>query len=595
MVVSTTNAYYTPAIGIYDSGVLRGLATSSNFYNSGGTALQVNGSKQEIYSASSSGYFVYTYSSTGVTLKTSVTSTGYTNSNVDDLQIANGIAYTDLGKAYDAESGSLLGTFYSTGTTVATGPTVVDTGSAKAFVLDYSAQYSYVYNQIQVFNTSDYTLASTPVIPVNGMSNVYSYNNPASHLARWSTNGLVLRAPNGIYSVRSNLVKDLSTTVADLGLTISSTGTNTTGSNTTYTATVKNAGSAAATNVSFTGVIPSSTIATSVATSQGTCSFGATVSCNLGGLANGASATITVVVTLNTAGSTTFSGQVSGSETDNNVSDNQASSTATVTGSTYNPLPTISSLTPAAVQAGSTDTTIAIAGTNFNSSTIAYLNGKALTTSVSSTNLLSAVVPSANLTALGWSPITVATPAPGGGSSAVLPLSVFSVVTLGVNHVVYDPFTQKLYASVGSGSSSVTGNSIAPITPETGTIGTAVPIGSQPTALALSSSGQTLFVSLKGSNNVARFNMLTQQSDGTYAILPANGSALAPTTMDVQPGSETAVAFEQPTFTVYDFNTTAKTATLRTVTSYSYATSSPRILECDCALWLWLQLHALAI
>jgi trimeric autotransporter adhesin len=127
----------------------------------------------------------------------------------------------------------------------------------------------------------------------------------------------------------------------------------------------------------------------------------------------------------------------------------------------------------------------------------------------------------------------------------------------------------------------VTGNSIATITPETGAIGTPVPIGSQPGALALSSDGQVLYTSLTGSNTVARFNMLTQQSDGAYSIASSNiyGTPTAPTAMAVQPGSETAVAFDQPSVEVFDFNTSTKVATARTITGSSYSSSSPQFLN----------------
>ena len=580
VVVSSSVNTGLPTIAIFDSGVLRGTTAAGNYYNTA-YVLQVDGTKQEIYAAGQGGYIVYTYNATGLTQKTSVTNTSYAGSNTDDLQTTGGITYTDNGKAYDAESGSLLGTFYQTGTTVAAGPTIVDPGLGKAFILDYGVQYSSTYNQIQVFNTADYTSTSASVIPVNGVVTTYGAGAAASRLARWGTDGLVFRASNGVFSFESNLVKDLSSTVANLGITIAASGATTTGSNTTYTATITNAGPSAATNVVLTGVVPASGVVVSITPSQGKCSLATVVSCNLGGLANGASITVAVVIEQTTAGASTFSGLVSASETDNSTSDNQVSSTATITGSVFNVAPAITSLSPAAVQAGAADTVITVSGTGFSSSSVASLNGKALTTSVTSTNALTAVVPAANLTALGWSTITVTNPAPGGGTSAPLPLSIFNVVTLGVNHLVYDPFTRKLYASVGSGSSTVTGNSIATITPETGAIGIPVPIGSQPGALALSSDGQVLYASLKGSNTVASFNMLTQQSDGAYSIALSNtyGTITAPTAMAVQPGSETVVAFDQPSVNVFDFNSSTKVATARTITGYSYSSFSPQFLN----------------
>ena len=72
------------------------------------------------------------------------------------MQIASGRLYTDFGKVYDAESGALLGTFYSSGTNTASGPTFADATLGRAFILDSLTTYSSSYNQIQVFNTSNF-------------------------------------------------------------------------------------------------------------------------------------------------------------------------------------------------------------------------------------------------------------------------------------------------------------------------------------------------------------------------------------------------------------------------------------------------------
>ena len=96
-------------------------------------------------------------------------------------------------------------------------------------------------NQIQVFNIADFNPSSSSVIPVSvGFSS--SYSNYASRLTRWGTNGLAFRASVDVYSLRSQLVKDLSTTSADVGVTLATTGPTVTSSTATYTATVSNAG-----------------------------------------------------------------------------------------------------------------------------------------------------------------------------------------------------------------------------------------------------------------------------------------------------------------------------------------------------------------
>jgi trimeric autotransporter adhesin len=578
VVVSLSNG-----IAIFDSGVRRGAMPTNTYLTPSGYALQVDGSKNEIYLAGSNAYYVYTYDSTGITLKTTATS-GYYASYIDDLQATGGRIYTDSGYVYDVESGSLLGTFYNTGTTVASGPIVADTALNKAFILDYFS-LGYNFNQIQIFNTTDYTSASSSIIPVNGVGSTYTGNSSSpSHLTRWGTNGLAFRAGNGVFSLRSNLVKDLSTTTADLGVTIATSGSTTTGTNTSYTATVTNGGPSSATNVVLTGLPPASGVIVSVTPAQGSCSATSIITCDLGSIASGSSVTVAIVVQQVTPGSAVLTAQVAGSETDNSLTNNQATSTITITGNTYNVVPTISSISPSAIQAGATDTVITVNGTGFNSATTVLLNGTSLSTSVNNNSQLTAAVPAANLTTLGWAAISISNPAPGGGTSASTPLSIYNVVTLGVNHILYDPFTRKLYASVGSGSSTTTGNSIAAITPETGAIGTPIAIGSQPNQLALSSDGQVLYTILSGSNSVARFNMLTQQADFTFA-LPSAGTGTYgqyPRGIAVQPGSENTVAIDLSSWignAIYDFNPSTQTAVIRGADSGPYSGSSLQFLD----------------
>jgi hypothetical protein len=580
VVVSSSNSSSGPGVAIYDSGVLRGSASlTNNSYNSP-NALLVDGSKSEIYAG---GYSLntYTYSSSGLTPKAASSSlTGYANATYDEMQIANGVLYTDSGEAFDPESGSLLGTFYSSGTALAAGPSAADATLGKLFVLDDSSQYSYgYYNQIQVFNTSNYTAASTSVIPVS-VSGLYGYTQAyASRLTRWGTNGLAFRTNFGVYSLRSNLVKDLSSTSADLGVTLSASGTNTTGTNTTYIATVTNGGPSASTNIAFTSTLPSTGVLVSVTPSSGSCSSANGIACDLGGLANGSSATVTLVVQQLTAGTSTLTAQASGSENDPTSSNNQATSTQTITGSTYSITPTLSSISPSAILTGAGDTVITVTGSGFASGATVQLGGTALTTSYTSPSTLTATVPSASAASLGWAPVTVSNPSPGGGLSTPLPLSFYSVLTVGVNHILYEPFSRKIYASVGSGSTSVTGNSIAPITPETGTVGTPVYVGSQPTKMAISDDGNILYALLGGANSIARFNLQTQQTQ--FTISPSFTNYGSSTTgfrdIAVQTGSENTIAVDfgyASGMALIDFDPTAQTGTIRgSVTNFYSGTS----------------------
>jgi hypothetical protein len=82
-----------------------------------------------------------------------------------------------------------------------------------------------------------------------------------------------------------------------------------------------------------------------------------------------------------------------------------------------NPLPTLIAVGPQSIYAGSQDTTFTFTGTNFLSSTVVMDGSTALTTTFVSGTQLTAVAPAALLASAGTLNFTVSNPAPGGGSS----------------------------------------------------------------------------------------------------------------------------------------------------------------------------------
>jgi uncharacterized repeat protein (TIGR01451 family) len=99
----------------------------------------------------------------------------------------------------------------------------------------------------------------------------------------------------------------------------------------TYSLQVRNNGPDGATNVVLTDTLPSAVTFGSVTSSQGSCSQASgVVTCNLGTLANGGLATVTVLVTPSAEGSITNSVSVTSAESDPNVGNNSASVTTTV-------------------------------------------------------------------------------------------------------------------------------------------------------------------------------------------------------------------------------------------------------------------------
>jgi uncharacterized repeat protein (TIGR01451 family) len=126
------------------------------------------------------------------------------------------------------------------------------------------------------------------------------------------------------------------TQVADVRVTKTGpTGPLPVGSNVTYTITVGNNGPATAQNVLLSDPLPAGTTWVSTTTSVGTCSGAGTVSCAFGRLASGATATVTIVVTINSVGTKSNTATVSnpnGSDYDPDLTNNSSTWLTTVSG-----------------------------------------------------------------------------------------------------------------------------------------------------------------------------------------------------------------------------------------------------------------------
>jgi uncharacterized repeat protein (TIGR01451 family) len=94
--------------------------------------------------------------------------------------------------------------------------------------------------------------------------------------------------------------------------------------NATYMITVSNAGPSNSQNVVVTDVIPSNTSFVSATPSQGSCSGTATVTCNLGTVNAGSSATITLILTFNSGNSVTNTASVTADTPDPNLANNSS-------------------------------------------------------------------------------------------------------------------------------------------------------------------------------------------------------------------------------------------------------------------------------
>jgi hypothetical protein len=93
------------------------------------------------------------------------------------------------------------------------------------------------------------------------------------------------------------------------------------------------------------------------------------------------------------------------------------------------PVPRISSLSPASAVIGSSGFMLTVNGSNFvsvNAQSVVQWNGSDLATTFVNTGQLTAAVPGSNLAVAGLYPVTVFTPAPGGGTSNTKEFTVYN-------------------------------------------------------------------------------------------------------------------------------------------------------------------------
>jgi len=97
-----------------------------------------------------------------------------------------------------------------------------------------------------------------------------------------------------------------------------------------------------------------------------------------------------------------------------------------------NPVPSISSISPSSVPAGSRDITLTVEGQNFISSSVVQWGGTGKTTTYIGSTKLTAAIPAADLSSAGSAAVRVSNPSPGGGTSNTVTLTLEAVSPLSV-------------------------------------------------------------------------------------------------------------------------------------------------------------------
>ena len=546
-------------VTIYDSGAPR-----AKSWSGGWGPLSFGSSSSTLYTVNGQSIEQLTVDSTGIT---GIAALNTASGSANFMQYDNGQLYLSTGQVFNASTGTLLGTFYSSASTAAAGPIVSDSTLGRAFVgvTNYSSS-----GQLLAFDEN--TFISAGSIPISGVG-TQGYPTNFQKIVRWGPNGIALSAAasaftsvNQIFIFQLPLVKDLSAWPADLAVTLNAPSSATTGANTSWLATITNNGPNQAQGAVLTMNLDPSLIINSIVPAQGSCGTGPEFSCDLGSLASGASATVTVNATPSNAGTLAAVAAISSTSYDPTTTNNQAGASTVVSGSLYGVPPLISSISPNFVQAGTSDFTLTLTGAGFNAESTVYLGAIALPTSYISATQLAATVSASDIAIYGWAPVTVTNPAPGGGVSQALPLTVYAIVDAPASGLLFDPYSRLLYATIPGTATSMTGNSVVTIDPVTGTLGTPVFVGSQPTVMAETDDGNYLYIGLSGANSLAQFDLLHQTLTATIPLSVTQSgstSSVAATWLAAMPGSDSTLAVNMAStwgnFGIFDISGNAGT------------------------------------
>ena len=243
-------------------------------------------------------------------------------------------------------------------------------------------------------DSTTYTVTVTPLAGFTGQVNLSTSNLPTGVVTAFNSNsvnitdansqtsilsvGTGLTTPVNNHSFNINgqsgatqhslqaMLNVVSPSSADLSVTkTASPNPGQAGLNLSYRITVTNNGPASATNVTVNDSLPAGVTFVSTGATQGSCSGSGPVNCNLGSLALGNSAIVTIVVAPSTPGQIINSATVSGTESDFDSSNNTATVTTLVQPASASPVMLDDNLTVTTVVAGlDQPTSMAFIGAN---------------------------------------------------------------------------------------------------------------------------------------------------------------------------------------------------------------------------------------
>jgi DNA-binding beta-propeller fold protein YncE len=122
-------------------------------------------------------------------------------------------------------------------------------------------------------------------------------------------------------------------------------------------------------------------------------------------------------------------------------------------------------------------------------------------------------------------------------------LTIDSVETLQlpVSAIVYSPFNGKIYASIPS-NGGARANTVTPIDPITGAVGTSIPVGNNPGKLAASDDGRFLYVVSGDGNRIEKLDVASETVALSFNLGNFAGNPVKANDIEVMPGRPETVA-----------------------------------------------------
>jgi hypothetical protein len=144
--------------------------------------------------------------------------------------------------------------------------------------------------------------------------------------------------------------------------------------------------------------------------------------------------------------------------------------------------------------------------------------------------------------AMGTIPVAVFNPSPGGGLSNGAEFVVYVSKILTTKDLIYDRTGNQIYASVAA-TAPILANTLTPIDPVSGVLGTSISIGSDPGKLAISDDSRVIYVALDGAAQVRPFDVVSQTPGTAFGLGtdPSEGAKFAED-IAVAPGISQTIA-----------------------------------------------------